>query len=152
MSKMSAFFLAAAFFVPFASASEKDVVERLKTMRISQVRYVDAPVGDVVRDLRRRSAQLDPAGRPANINLALSEGLDPKKITVTLELENIPLYKVLRYAAMSAGLNLMVERGSLFITDRKVPESRMETRVINARPGTVSSLFRLLGKRETEKE
>lgn len=79
----------------------------LQQLIVPQLDIRDAPVQDVLEQLRAHSRQLDPATNGVNIVWLASPEAAQKRITLTLR--QIPLGEVLRYVAQAAGVQLHVE-------------------------------------------
>ncbi|MEM7698850.1 MAG: hypothetical protein AAF236_10640 [Verrucomicrobiota bacterium] len=78
-----------------------------------------APLGDVVRLLSDRSAELQPGADP--LNFVLGPNVNPDT-PVSLTLRNIPLASVAKYAAELSGLRIRVDGWAITFLDPDPPK------------------------------
>jgi hypothetical protein len=88
------------------------LIEKAKSMILSHVEFRDATLGEGVDLLRRKSRELDPEKKGLNILLKPSVGPTPK---MTLNLNDMSLYEVLRSVAKLAEMEFVVEEEALVV-------------------------------------
>jgi hypothetical protein len=103
---------------------------------------VDAvTIEDVFTLLRKRSKELDPDHRGINFVFKFSPAGRKAftERTLTLNLDNIPLYDVIRYSCMASGLRYLFEDNAVIIYDSKQAPTEMNTKAYNMAPGVIDS-------------
>lgn len=129
---------------------------RLNRIIIPKVNFRDAPIQDAISFLRRESRRLDNADNGQGINILLElpsaaaaeapaiEGEEttaaasPVSDKITLTLSNVPLYEVLRYVALQAGLKVKVEPFAVSVVPLNKMTDTLEVREFKVPPGFIS--------------
>ena len=106
---------------------------------VPEFRIADATPADVFQRLRDLARELDPARQGLNFVFRVSpEGQAiMRQPSVTMELRNIPLDKLVEYTCLAAGLHYRFAEEAVIIADQPLPEGEMRTRVFQVAPGVV---------------
>ncbi|MFM8458360.1 MAG: hypothetical protein ACKOB0_05370, partial [Chthoniobacterales bacterium] len=135
------------------------MMARLNRIIVPRVDFRDAPIQQAVSFLREQSRALDTADQGQGINIVLElpsrsapppavavEGeaaaaAPPPKISdrITLNLSNVPLFEVLRYVALQAGLKVKVEPVAVSIVPLDRMTDTLEVREFKVPPGFISA-------------
>lgn len=136
------------------------MLARLNRIIIPRVDFRDAPVQEAIRFLREQSRTLDTADNGEGINIVLElpvggaaaaaagpavEGEEPATPApvasdrITLSLSNVPLYEVLRYVALQAGLKVKVEPFAVSVVPLNKMTDTLEVREFRVPPGFISA-------------
>jgi len=99
--------------VEVTAKPETDIKKKLNNIVMDHVEFSDAQVETVIAFLRKRAKELDPDGK--GINIVVSIPKDTKLSTITMEMDDIPVGKLLEYICMSAGLSMTVEENVVII-------------------------------------
>jgi hypothetical protein len=91
----------------------------------SEARVRDATVDEAVEFLRRKSRDLDPAGR--GINLVLKADKETSDRRLSLSLVDIPLSEAVRYVASLADLEVVYEPHAIVLRRRSPARKRLRT-------------------------
>ncbi len=127
-------------------AAGNELYNRLNELMIDHIEFEGADVTSAISMLRARSKDLDPQGEGFNIIVPQSEKYADK--TVTLNLDQIPLYEVIRYICKITGLNFRIDETDKIITIGSGSDvSDMVTRYIPIRQATV---LRIVGNMRAE--
>lgn len=132
---------------------------RLNRIIIPRVNFQDAPIQDAISFLRRESRRLDKTDDGQGINIMLelppagavpvapvaAEGEEaasappaPASNKITLNLSSVPLYEVLRYVALQAGLKVKVEKFAVSLVPLDKMTDTLEVREFKVPPGFIS--------------
>lgn len=108
---------------------------KLHSIILPRITFEEASIDGVVKYLKSRSRELDPAGEGINIVLQIQPPgerrvgrYDPSMLTVSLELENIPMLEAIRYVCEAADLRFKVDPYAVIIAGKHVPFDEMEVR------------------------
>ena len=127
-------------------AAGNELYNRLNDLMIDHIEFEGADVTSAISMLRARSKDLDPQGEGFNIIVPQSEKYADK--TVTLNLDQIPLYEVIRYICKITGLNFRIDETDKIITIGSGSDvSDMVTRYIPIRQATI---LRIVGNMRAE--
>lgn len=130
---------------PYESAGN-ELYNRLNELMIDHIEFSDSDIGSVITLLRARSKDLDPQGEGFNIIVPQAEKYANK--LVTLNLDQIPLYEVIRYICKVTGLSFRIDETDKIITIGSGSDvSDMITRYIPIRQATV---LRIVGNMRAE--
>jgi len=130
---------------PYESAGN-ELYNRLNELMIDHIEFNDSDIGSVITLLRARSKDLDPQGKGFNIIVPQAEKYANK--LVTLNLDQIPLYEVIRYICKITGLSFRIDETDKIITIGSGSDvSDMITRYIPIRQATV---LRIVGNMRAE--
>jgi len=123
-----------------------DLYNRLNDLMIDHIEFDGSDVTSAISMLRARSKDLDPQGEGFNIIVPQSEKYADK--TVTLNLDQIPLYEVIRYICKITGLSFRIDETDKIITIGSGSDvSDMITRYIPIRQATI---LRIVGNMRAE--
>ncbi len=86
---------------------KESIADKLKQIRIAKIDFSGATLEEVIEYLRVRSRDIDPEGR--GVDFVLNLGGEIANKSISLNLVDVPLEEVLRYAADAAGVNYRVE-------------------------------------------
>jgi general secretion pathway protein D len=130
---------------PYETAGN-ELYNRLNELMIDHIEFSDSDIGSVITLLRARSKDLDPQGEGFNIIVPQAEKYANK--LVTLNLDQIPLYEVIRYICKVTGLSFRIDETDKIITIGSGSDvSDMITRYIPIRQATV---LRIVGNMRAE--
>ncbi|MBR4253501.1 MAG: hypothetical protein IKQ16_00245 [Lentisphaeria bacterium] len=123
-----------------------ELYNRLNDLMIDHIEFEGADIGSVITLLRARSKDLDPQGEGFNIIVPQAEKYANK--LVTLNLDQIPLYEVIRYICKITGLSFRIDETDKIITIGSGSDvSDMIIRYIPIRQATV---LRIVGNMRAE--
>ncbi len=130
---------------PYETAGN-ELYNRLNELMIDHIEFNDSDIGSVITLLRARSKDLDPQGEGFNIIVPQADKYVNK--LVTLNLDQIPLYEVIRYICKITGLSFRIDETDKIITIGSGSDvSDMVTRYIPIRQATV---LRIVGNMRAE--
>jgi len=133
------------------------MLARLNRIIVPRVDFRDAPIQEAVSFLREQSRALDTGDGGQGINIVLElpartapaspviegqEGAAPEPTVsdrITLNLSNVPLFEVLRYLALQAGLKVKVEPVAVSIIPLDRMTDTLEVREFKVPPGFIST-------------
>ncbi|MBJ7328131.1 MAG: hypothetical protein JHC52_12395, partial [Chthoniobacterales bacterium] len=133
------------------------MLARLNRIIVPRVDFRDAPVPEAISFLREQSRVLDTGEGGQGINIVLElpartapapavEGeadqaapASPVSDRVTLNLSNVPLFEVLRYVALQAGLKVKVEPFAVSVVPINKMTDTLEVREFKVPPGFISA-------------
>ena len=117
-------------------AAGNELYTRLNDLMIDHIEFEESDLGSAIALLRSRSKDLDPQGEGFNIIIPQAEKYANK--LVTLNLDQIPLYEVIRYICKITGLSFRIDENDKIITIGSGSDvSDMVTRYIPIRQATV---------------
>ena len=123
-----------------------ELYNRLNELMIDHIEFEDVELPSVILQLRARSKELDPNGEGFNIIVPQAEKYANK--LVTLNLDQIPLYEVIRYICKITGLSFRIDETDKIITIGSGSDvSDMITRYIPIRQATI---LRIVGNMRAE--
>ncbi len=127
-------------------AAGNELYNRLNELMIDHIEFDGSDITSAISHLRQRSKDLDPQGEGFNIIVPQSEKYADK--TITLNLDQIPLYEVIRYICKMTGLNFRIDETDKIITIGSGSDvSDMVTRYIPIRQATI---LRIVGNMRAE--
>lgn len=113
-----------------------ELYNRLNELMIDHIEFEDSDVSSAIALLRARSKDLDEQGEGFNIIVPQADKYENK--LVTLNLDQIPLYEVIRYICKITGLSFRIDETDKIITIGSGSDvSDMVTRYIPIRQATV---------------
>ena len=136
------------------------MLARLNRIIIPRVEFGDTPIQEAIGFLRRQSRTQDTVDGGEGINIVLelpaagataaapaAEGEEaaaappPQTFSdrITLKLSNVPLYEVLRYVALQAGLKVKVEPFAVSVVPLAKMTDTLEVREFRVPPGFISA-------------
>ncbi len=125
-----------------AARGTESIQQKLDSIVIPRINFVDATVREAIEYVRRRSAELDladpdPATRGVNIVLKL----DPTAAsqTITLDLSSIPLREALDYITRMANLKVKVEPYAVAIVPLAEQTDALITKEYRVPPGFITA-------------
>ena len=89
---------------------------KLYSIKIDHIEFMEAEPETVFKLLRVRSKELDPEGKGINFVL---KGLQDHKTNVTLKLDNLPLAEVIKYVCLSGNLDYKVDDYAVIIMPKQ---------------------------------
>jgi general secretion pathway protein D len=110
---------------------------RLRTLMLPRVTLQDASLEEVVEFLRIRSREVDPAKR--GVDFVLKVPAEARNKTITLDLSEIPLDEVLRYATQNTGTVYRVDDYAVTITSLTERDATLVTRTYRVPPDFISN-------------
>lgn len=123
-----------------------ELYNRLNDLMIDHVEFEDSDIGSAIAYLRTKSKELDPLGEGFTIIVPQAEKYANKHIT--LNLDQIPLYEVIRYICKVTGLSFRIDETDKIITIGSGSDvSDMVIRYIPIRQATV---LRIVGNMRAE--
>ena len=123
-----------------------ELYNRLNELMIDHIEFDGSDITSAISYLRQHSKDLDPQGEGFNIIVPQSEKYADK--TITLHLDQIPLYEVIRYICKITGLNFRIDETDKIITIGSGSDvSDMVTRYIPIRQATI---LRIVGNMRAE--
>lgn len=90
-----------------AKTGKDNLVEKLRDLKIQRIDFSGATLEEVIEYLRVRSRDVDPAGK--GVDFVMSVPADTPKRSISLNLIDVPIVEVLRYATEVAGVGYRVE-------------------------------------------
>jgi len=106
--------------------------ERLRTAIVDRVAFQDARLEDVLSFFRTHGRKLTGDKEPVNIVLLGSERAT-RDMTLTMEMDSIPLYEALRYTSQACGLTMTVEPNAVVFTSPAREAMSVDVRVTPAK-------------------
>ncbi len=91
--------------------------EKMKTITITRISFVDTPVSIILEFLKTTSRVLDPTGEGVNFMLKLPKG--KKEPALTLDLDKVPLLKAIEYVCKASDLKFVVDDNVVLVGDFK---------------------------------
>jgi len=116
-----------------------ELYNRLNELMIDHIEFEDTDIGSAIALLRSRSKDIDPQGEGINIIFPQADQyVDKPEYRVTLNLDQIPLYEVIRYLCKVTDLQFRIDENDKILTIGKGADvSDMITRYIPIRQATV---------------
>ena len=116
-----------------------ELYERLNELMIDHIEFEDTDIGSAIALLRSRSKDIDPKGEGFNIIVPQADQyVDKPEYRVTLNLDQIPLYEVIRYLCKITDLQFRIDENDKILTIGKGADvSDMITRYIPIRQATI---------------
>lgn len=108
----------------FEPSNVTKIYDKLETIKIPEFNFTEVDISEVVKFLQMQSKALDPEGEGINFvlksvptTLGEEEGADAtdEPITVTMDVRNLPIIKVLDFIKSLTELNYKVEEHAVFI-------------------------------------
>ncbi len=90
-----------------AKSGKENLVAKLRDLKIQRIDFTGATLEEVIEYLRVRSRDVDPDQR--GIDFVMSVPTDTPKRSISLNLIDVPIVEVLRYATEVAGVGYRVE-------------------------------------------
>ncbi|MBO7088516.1 MAG: hypothetical protein J6W70_01310 [Lentisphaeria bacterium] len=116
-----------------------ELYNRLNELMIDHIEFEDTDIGSAIALLRSRSKDIDPQGEGFNIIVPQADQyVDKPEYRVTLNLDQIPLYEVIRYLCKITDLQFRIDENDKILTIGKGADvSDMITRYIPIRQATI---------------
>ena len=130
---------------PSAAELEWPALEKLRSLVLKQVTFRETSVQEAVQQLQQKSSELSTSTADAQIrgvNFVLQLGPELRLKPVSLNLQNVSLYEVVRSLCAAAGARLRITPFSVVIYERptsKVPE--LYTKVFRVPPDFLNLAF-----------
>lgn len=137
-ASIARFFCLASLFLGLGFARAETAALARKIV-VPEFRVADATPTDVFQRLRDLAKELDPARQGLNFVFRVTpEGQAiMRQPSVTMELRNIPLDKLVEYTCLAAGLHYRFAEEAVIIADQPLAEGEMRTQVFQVAPGVV---------------
>lgn len=90
-----------------AKTGKDNLVAKLRDLKIQRIDFSGATLEEVIEYLRVRSRDVDPAGK--GVDFVISVPSDTTQRSISLNLIDVPIVEVLRYATEVAGVGYRVE-------------------------------------------
>jgi type II secretory pathway component GspD/PulD (secretin) len=97
-----------------ANKESGETILKLDSIKISSVEFNETPLKQAVEWLIEEARRLDPERKGVNI-LMKPTGLDPAKITVTLNIRNVTLKQAIKFLTQVTGLKYRIESAAVLI-------------------------------------
>lgn len=117
---------------PISRSNVENIDKKLKTTILPQVSFDQASILDVIDFLNVRSRELDPEKKGINFVSRLTP--DSLGSDVTLNLQNVPIEDVIRYATRLANLKYQVDEFSVSILPLTAPTDQLLTKEYRVKP------------------
>lgn len=132
------------------TGSENELFNRLNSIIIEHIEFSDSSFPEAIAMLRTRSKDFDPEGKGINIILINPERFDRKenenKYRITLELDQVPIYEVIRYICKQTDLAFRINEADKTLTIGTATDvSDMVRRYIPIRQGIISRIVSDMG-------
>jgi general secretion pathway protein D len=118
--------------VPLSRSNIENLNRKLKTIILPQVAFDQASILDVIDFLNARSKELDPEKKGINFVSRLTP--DTMGSDVTLNLQNVPLEEVIRYATRLANLKYQMDEFSVSVLPLTAPTDQLLTKEYRVKP------------------
>lgn len=123
---------------PAISRNGRDVIQdKLRKLIIDKIDFSGAALQEVVEFLRIRSRDLDPTGKGIDFVIGVPPELLSRQIS--LNLQNVPIEEVLRYATEIAGLNYRVENYAVRLTSNSESSGIIISKTYRVPPDFITS-------------
>ncbi|MEZ5405441.1 MAG: hypothetical protein R3F23_04475 [Verrucomicrobiia bacterium] len=117
---------------PLTRSNVENLSKKLKTIILPQASFDRASILDVIDFLNVRSKELDPERKGINFVSRLTP--DSMGSEVTLNLQNVPLEEVIRYATRLANLKYQMDEFSVSILPLTAPTDQLLTKEYRVKP------------------
>ncbi len=122
---------------PITRSNVADNEARLRRLIVPRVSFEGAQIDEVAMFLRQQVAQLEPGRAPLNFIPRVDE--KTPKSEVTLSLENVPMYDVVKYAAQLANLKFRVEEYAVLFLPLTETSDQLISREYRLQPSFLSA-------------
>lgn len=122
---------------PITRSNVADIENRLRRLVVPRVSFEGAGIDEVAAFLRQQVVQLEP-GRPP-INFIPRIDADTPKSDVSLNLDNVPMYDVVKYAAQVANLKFRVEEYAVLFLPLTETGDQLISREYRLQPSFLSA-------------
>lgn len=104
------------------TAVAQSLENKLSKIIIKKLDVEDAKIKDVFELIRQKSREADPEGK--GVNFVFQD--IPDSGTVTVNLLDIPLNKLIEYVCISANLKFKIDTHAVIISRNKAPEKKSD--------------------------
>lgn len=122
---------------PITRSNVADNEARLRRLIVPRVSFEGAQIDEVAMFLRQQVAQLEPGRAPLNFIPRVDE--KTPKSDVTLSLENVPMFDVVKYAAQLANLKFRVEEYAVLFLPLTETSDQLISREYRLQPSFLSA-------------
>lgn len=122
---------------PITRSNAADNEARLRRLIVPRVTFEGAQIDEVAAFLRQQVALLEPGRTP--INFIPRIAADTPKSDVSLSLENVPMYDVVKYAAQVANLKFRVEEYAVLFLPLTETGDQLISREYRLQPSFLSA-------------
>lgn len=122
---------------PITRSNVADIENRLRRLIVPRVAFEGAEIDEVASFLRAQVGQLEPGRTPINF-IPRIEANTPKS-DVSLSLENVPMYDVVKYAAQVANLKFRIEEYAVLFLPLTETGDQLISREYRLQPSFLSA-------------
>lgn len=122
---------------PINRSNVADIEGRLRRLIVPRVNFEGAQIDEVAMFLRQQVTQLEPGRAPINF-IPRIEAETPKS-EVSLSLENVPMYDVVKYAAQVANLKFRIEEFAVLFLPLTETGDQLISREYRLQPSFLSA-------------
>lgn len=122
---------------PITRSNVADIENRLRRLIVPRVNFEGAEIEEVASFLRAQVAQLEPGRTPINF-IPRIEANTPKS-PVSLSLENVPMFDVVKYAAQVSNLKFRIEEYAVLFLPLTETGDQLISREYRLQPSFLSA-------------
>lgn len=122
---------------PISRSNVADIEGRLRRLIVPRVNFEGAQIDEVAMFLRQQVTQLEPGRTPINF-IPRIEASTPKS-EVSLSLENVPMYDVVKYAAQVSNLKFRIEEFAVLFLPLTETGDQLISREYRLQPSFLSA-------------
>lgn len=122
---------------PITRSNVADIEGRLRRLIVPRVNFEGAQIDEVAMFLRQQVTQLEPGRTPINF-IPRIEASTPKS-EVSLSLENVPMYDVVKYAAQVSNLKFRIEEFAVLFLPLTETGDQLISREYRLQPSFLSA-------------
>ena len=109
-----------------------EIINKLDTITIPQLNFNAVDIVDAIDFIQQQSVEQDPEGEGVNIILKLPK--DENIIPISLDLQDIPLFKVIQFISNVANLQFQVEEHAVLILSNNDTTEQLQQKTFNNVP------------------
>lgn len=122
---------------PISRSNVADIEGRLRRLIVPRVNFEGAQIDEVAMFLRQQVTQLEPGRTPINFIPRIEA--DTPKSEVSLSLENVPMYDVVKYAAQVSNLKFRIEEFAVLFLPLTETGDQLISREYRLQPSFLSA-------------
>ncbi len=122
---------------PISRSNVADIEGRLRRLIVPRVNFEGAQIDEVAMFLRQQVTQLEPGRTPINFIPRIEAGTP--KSEVSLSLENVPMYDVVKYAAQVSNLKFRIEEFAVLFLPLTETGDQLISREYRLQPSFLSA-------------
>lgn len=128
------------------NGSENELFNKLNSIVIEHIEFSDSDITSAISLLKIRSKDADPDGKGINIINRIPNDESFKNKTITLELDQVPIYEIIRYICKQTGLSFRIDESDQTLTIGTGSDvNDMVTRYIPVRQGIIKRIVTDMG-------